>query len=59
MIKIMANNNKHNGHLKVIISIGIQFCYYSIKLTYYYDTSDILDKIKIDYHCCQASNQIY
>ena len=26
----MADNNKHNGHLKVIIRIGIQLCQYGI-----------------------------
>ena len=36
-------------YLEVVINIEIQFYYHGIKLTHYSDTSDILDKIKIDY----------
>ena len=30
IIELMVNNNKHNKFLKVMISIGIQLCYYGI-----------------------------
>ena len=51
----MVNDNKHNVHLRLIISIEIQPCYYGIKLTHYYGISNILDKIKID--CYNQGNK--
>ena len=35
VIELTINNNRHIRHLKVVISIGIQFYYYGIKLTHY------------------------
>ena len=36
-------------YLEIIINIEIQFYYRGIKLTHYSDTSNILDKIKINH----------